>query len=969
MSGLFGGAKTPQSQTPSAVSDLSVQTSSFGKVVPLMWGTNRVTGNLIWYGNFQSHAHQSSGQSGGKGGGGGGGGGTTSYTYSTSWAMGLTEGQIQNIGNVYASKAVGSTSSYGLSVFPGVTPQAPWSYLTSAFPSLAIGYSGLAYIAAANFDLGSNTSLPNFSFEIFGPLAYSFTGSQDAPPAAVMQDFLTNSYYGALFPSSKIGDQTAWDNFTKAAGLLVSPVLDTAAEAHQFIDELCTVTCSAAVPGAESLRIVPYADVPITGNGVTFTPSVAPAYDLTDDDFLDDGSTDPVVMNRGNSADAYNSVTVEYLDRTNQYNAATVTAQDQANIDLFGLRPSPTMQMHMITSAAIAQQAAQFALQRSCYVRNTYQFKLGWRYILLEPMDVVTINDAFLGLNKYPVRITEIDEDNDTGDLTFTAEDFPDHVSTPSLNAVQGGSSYATNLNTPPGSVNQPVIFDAPGVMTASGFEVWAAVSGGSNFGGCNVWVSEDGNTYVKVGAIHGSARHGVLSASLATGTDPDTSNALAIDLSVSNGQLISGTQADADRFNTLCLVGSELISYQTATLTGVNRYSLSYLRRGIYNSKSGAHAAGENFVRLDASVFKYAYDRKLLGSTIYLKFTAFNLYGGGEQSLADCTAYPYVVGGSISRPPNVTGFTASQNGNVVVMQWNSLSSIGNIAGYDIRYAPAGDAVWAHGTPVTQATAGTLITTATLPPGSWVLMICAVDTSGVYSATPATFQFAMQNVNSLLAKMQQDPDWLSRFTAGQVSNFVYHWTGKLVPQSQGVAANDGWSTFDSYVPNPYPLCTYQAPEIDLGSDGPVRIHGDIVSVLGPGAPGIAAPGLQIDTRTSTGQYGGFTPWTIGTLTCRYIKLRIAADSTVGLPVITGFSPTVDGEQISQSGQVTVPVGGVTIAFARQYHMKPIPQATTIGGTGLMAVVTTVSTASMTIKVFDTTDTDVGGTATWSADGV
>jgi hypothetical protein len=74
------------------------------------------------------------------------------------------------------------------------------------------------------------------------------------------------------------------------------------------------------------------------------------------------------------------------------------------------------------TSAAIA---AQLLLQRRAYIRNSYKFKLGWRYALLEPMDIVLLTDAALGLVNKAVRITAIEED-DNGELTITADEIPE---------------------------------------------------------------------------------------------------------------------------------------------------------------------------------------------------------------------------------------------------------------------------------------------------------------------------------------------------------------------------------------------------------------------------------------------------------------------------------------------------------------------------------------------------------------
>ena len=115
---------------------------------------------------------------------------------------------------------------------------------------------------------------------------------------------------------------------------------------------------------------------------------------------------------------------LEYMDSTNSYNPQLVPVFDQGLIDRYGLRSEPSIQAHEFTNAISATVAAQLLLQRRAYVRNTYKFKLGWRYSLLEPMDIVLLTDAALGLLEAPVRITAIAED-DNGELTVTAEEIP----------------------------------------------------------------------------------------------------------------------------------------------------------------------------------------------------------------------------------------------------------------------------------------------------------------------------------------------------------------------------------------------------------------------------------------------------------------------------------------------------------------------------------------------------------------
>jgi hypothetical protein len=155
------------------------------------------------------------------------------------------------------------------------------------------------------------------------------------------------------------------------------------------------------------------------------------------------------------------------------------------------------------------------------------------------------------------------------------------------------------------------------------------------------------------VARLFGPSRYGVLSAQLPYGSDPDTEHTCSIDLTVSKGGLFSGTQDDADKFITACLVEDEIISFQTATLTAAYKYDLTYLRRGGYNSTIATHASDSRFVRLDSQIAKIPFDPNLIGKTIYVKFCSFNVWTHGMQSLADVDPYEVIPGPSLSYPSN----------------------------------------------------------------------------------------------------------------------------------------------------------------------------------------------------------------------------------------------------------------------------------------------------------------------------
>lgn len=105
MGGKSGG-KNSLASKPNLLSALRVQTSSYGQVIPILYGQNRIAARLIWAGDFHAIPHTSTTKVGGKGLGSGGGNAisNTTYTYQTAVAMALCQGPILNIHNVWDTK-------------------------------------------------------------------------------------------------------------------------------------------------------------------------------------------------------------------------------------------------------------------------------------------------------------------------------------------------------------------------------------------------------------------------------------------------------------------------------------------------------------------------------------------------------------------------------------------------------------------------------------------------------------------------------------------------------------------------------------------------------------------------------------------------------------------------------------------------------------------------------------------------
>lgn len=582
------------------------------------------------------------------------------YTFAAGWvgkSLKITY-EIQDTGATWQS----ALAQLGLTLSYGTVAQPVWGYLSTNHPSEALSYSGFVHVDGSAYDLGSDAEVVNHTFEVTTPWEFS-SSIFDANPAAVVTDFLCNGRYGAQWAPNRL-DTTEYSNYCVASGLFLSPAFVDQRPAAEWLAYLLQLTNSDAKWSGGKLTIVPLGDQSVTANGATFTANTTPVYDLDDDAFIYAANEDPVKIKRKSNADAYNHVRLEYWNRDNQYNFEIVEAKDEAHIEKYGLRTMPTVEAHCICDINVARRVAQLELQRQMTVRNTYEFRLPWKYMGLEQLDLVTLTDADAGLNRTPVRITKIDEEADDGKLTVEAEDCPIGMASAPLYGVLGGSGFAHDFNASPGNALTPTIFELPVELTQTGLELAIATSGASTlWGGATVWVSQDNLHYKAVGKVF-PCRFGTLTATLASGS----AGTASVSLSGQGGQILSGSSADADALGpTLCWVGTtssgEFFSFETATLTGTNAYNLTGLHRAQFGNLSPSHASGQSFVRFDSAVARSGpLDLSLIGKTIYIKLTSFNVYGGGEQLLADVSPVTYAITGYQAKlpPPDVSAFSVA---------------------------------------------------------------------------------------------------------------------------------------------------------------------------------------------------------------------------------------------------------------------------------------------------------------------
>ena len=618
---LFG-TKT-KSTVADQIGSLKIQSQGYGNVIPLVYGRGRVSVTLCFYSNFIAHPVVEDIKTSGKG--GSKKPTKTTWSYTCALMMGLAANEITGTGVLWVDKKkVTSVAEAGFSVFNGTVSQAPWGYLTTYEPTKAVNLRNFAYLAVNNYQLSDTASIGNHSVEVFGAFSSSTT---DANIADVLPHLLTTECGIAA-------DKIAVSSELRAAanGVLLGLVIDAQQAANELVTELLNITDAEAVIRSGILHIL------------SRTESTLPTgISLSSDDFIADQGQPTIKPTRKKTIDCFNVLKLEFLNRVNDYNVEIAEAKDEASIADIGTRPADTLKAHYITDATVARNLANHLLQRDLAVRNSYEFTLSLRYIYLEAMDVILINDTVLGLVNHPVLIKKIVITTDFK-LQITADDYVS-LAYQAVYPPATSSPNIPNTGAAVGSINAPVIFTAPASLTTTGYEVWCAISNtDALYGGCDIYLSTDGGvSYNRIGTHAGSTRMGVLTANLPSGATVDTSNVLSLDLTQSNGQLATVSQLEVDTTGTLCRVGSEFLAYRDTSLTSIAHYALSYLRRGLYSSTQGA-VTGDKFVRCDDTLFKFPYNPVYIGTTVYLKFPAYNIYNDGLQNLSTVPSYAFTI-------------------------------------------------------------------------------------------------------------------------------------------------------------------------------------------------------------------------------------------------------------------------------------------------------------------------------------
>lgn len=598
---------------PLGLGDFSVTQCQEGSAFPLLWGTKKITSNILWYGNLVSEEQYQ--ETGGKG---GGDDTVSGYRYFMDMWLALCwspHGGASVLDVYSGGESVGISGLGTYYLNPGNTayyPTEPGAYANKM--------PGLAHIFLDKFDLGTNTSyVPNLEFVIKNTSNCSLTHTnmtEGVNPAAIVWDVL--ALVGV--PTSSIDSvsfQSAADYwYDKGYGLNV--VLQSQKFADEMIAELLTYVDFSLYQDDTGLWIL-----------VPFKSTDTYVSTLNTDDMKD------FRYIRKSWDDTSNDFRATYIDEDQEYTQRNVCVDNIASINLVEHRIEKSLDLTAFNQLDTASKRLTEIMKVYSYPSAQIQVSVPYRHITLNIGEIVRINNTDYDIEDQDFRVVSIEETDDSNYVRLTLNEMTEGLFDDNYN-VAGGTSW-TDPDYSAQSLAYQKIFEMPfsesiGTTTTflclghrkgieNGFTVYKTTSGGADA------------TFVA--NLTTFSTRGTLAADYLIATGRTIDDDVGILLTPYTFDPSWNTISRTNLFNTrrILVCGNEIMAFQSIVPEGVSSYRLKGVMRGILGTPVENHTSG-------TEIWITTIDDNLIatsgGGTTYYKFVPF--VGGKLADISTCT-------------------------------------------------------------------------------------------------------------------------------------------------------------------------------------------------------------------------------------------------------------------------------------------------------------------------------------------
>ncbi len=614
----------PKGRQGPRLTELAVQTSSYGTPIAKLFGTMRVAGTVIWSTDLIESKARSSGGKGQPS--------VTNYSYAVSFAVLLSGRAISGIGRIWADgkllRGAGGDfkSATGFRVHLGDEGQVPDPLIAAAEGlGVAPGHRGQAYVVFDHFQLADyGNRIPSLTFEVIA----------EAGPVSL--GAIAGDISGGLVDGR--GATTTVTGFS-AYGDSVRGVLETLARAGG--------AWFAPVGAQLAMRERATAPVRIEDAGVAAAGS----------------SGTPRTRSIAAIETVPQSLTLTHYDPARDYQTGLQRAR----------RPGAGNRHERIELPAAIEAGGDKAMEETALAlaeaaRERRQVALGWSALGIAPGDTATIGDrgTIWRVSGWALEAMVLSLD---------------------LVRLEGATTVTTRASSgrvlaSPDAVHGPTIlhaFDLPGLddnlLSVPRLLIAAAGADPGWRRAALLYSSDDGARWINAGSTALPAVLGALAGP--AGAAPSSLRDLASEIEVTlahGGMALAGADDDAlDKGANLALLGDELIQFGHATQIGPLTWRLGRLLRGRRGTEAatGAQRTGDRFVLVDPeSLVAVDLPVAAIGSTVTVLAS-----GVGDQAAP--ASRSVVLSGASIRPPSPVHLTSSRDGDGIRLDWTRRSRAG----------------------------------------------------------------------------------------------------------------------------------------------------------------------------------------------------------------------------------------------------------------------------------------------------
>ncbi|MEM8917667.1 MAG: phage tail protein [Pseudomonadota bacterium] len=550
----------PSAREGARLQDLAIQTSSYGSLIPRIYGAMRVAGTVIWATDIQESRETE--------GGGKGRPATTSYSYSASFAVALSSRETDSVGRIWADGKLlrGAAGDFktgtGFRFFSGHEDQQADGLIAAAEGmDSAPAFRGLAIAVFEDMELADfGNRIPSLTFELIAD-------GGAAPLTELLKDLS--------------GDMIETDLDPEFAGFSASG--SDIAGALQPLMEAVPLSLEVESSGYRAFHRLEDARTPIALKGTDIVRE------------LDGRKCErPSVQTRPETEIATRHA-LRYHDPARDYQAGLQTAFRPGSG-----RVTVQTEIPASLSASLARSLAETAIWSDYQDRTTLQLHIATGAELAKPGTLLTLPDQ---QGNWRVRdwefkggAIELQLSRHIGGSAIAA-DTADGGRAVSEADLLAGETRAELVDLPFAIGSPELISDEP--------RLYAAAAGETGWRNAQVY-SADGTgqwvTRIAAPAIIGQV-NGILNDANPLLIDRQNE----IDVTLHNSAMLL-SPADQDQLlagQNMAVVGSEILQFGMAEPLGGNQYRLSHLLRGLGGSEAAMtdHADGEAFVLIDDSL------------------------------------------------------------------------------------------------------------------------------------------------------------------------------------------------------------------------------------------------------------------------------------------------------------------------------------------------------------------------------